>query len=173
MCQMSLVMCHVSCVTCHMSRGTCHVAHVTCHVSLFFLIYFLLDKLVKLVVGGSVINGAMPSSFSEWSWIKQLGANNNQLRCSHLRIFSQLCCPHFKNFVQACIRNFQKVWFTSEKESDLQDIIGYKCLLLSNCSWKGTFSIGDLLCSLKYIFFIIFKLQIHFVFLCYCIAMLC
>ena len=44
---MSHVMCQMSCVTCHMS-------HVTC---------FFLDKVVKLVRGGSVINGATPSIF--------------------------------------------------------------------------------------------------------------
>ena len=44
-----------------MSRVTCHVSHVTCNVSLFFF----LDKVVKLIGGGSVINGAYPSSFFE------------------------------------------------------------------------------------------------------------
>ena len=41
-------MCHVSCVTCHMSRFTCHMSH-----------FFLLDEVLKLVGGGSVINGAI------------------------------------------------------------------------------------------------------------------
>ena len=43
-----------------------HVSHVTCHMSYvqrrnFLYIYFP-DKVVKLVGGGSVINGATPSS---------------------------------------------------------------------------------------------------------------
>ena len=48
---------HVSCVMCHVSRITCHVSHVTCHMSHIFL-----DKVEKLVGGGSVINGASSSS---------------------------------------------------------------------------------------------------------------
>ena len=49
-------------VTCHMSHVTCDVSHVMCHVSnviLFYLFYFF-DKVVKLIFGGSVINGAYP-----------------------------------------------------------------------------------------------------------------
>ena len=48
-------MCHVSFVTCHVSRVTCHLSHVTCQI--FF------NKVVKLVSGGSVINGAYPVYF--------------------------------------------------------------------------------------------------------------
>ena len=51
---MSGVMCHVSHVMCHMSC-------VTCHVSGVIIIYFFLKE-VKLVGGGSFINGATPSS---------------------------------------------------------------------------------------------------------------
>ena len=60
-CDLSCVTCHISCVTCHVSRVTCHMSCVTCH----FFCFFLFDKVVKLVVGGSVINGATPSSFNE------------------------------------------------------------------------------------------------------------
>ena len=54
----SYFMCHVSCVTCHVS-----------HITRFFLIYTYIyifclfkksDKVVELVGGGSVINGAYP-----------------------------------------------------------------------------------------------------------------
>ena len=38
----------------HKSHVTCHVSHVTCHVS--HVIF--LDKMMKLIGGGSVINGA-------------------------------------------------------------------------------------------------------------------
>ena len=50
------IICHMSCVTCQMSFVTCHMSCVTCIVShvLFF------NKVVKLVGGGSVINGAYP-----------------------------------------------------------------------------------------------------------------
>ena len=64
-CQMSRVMCHVSRVTCHVSDVMCHVSGVTCQVSgvscffCFFVVVFL-DKVVELVGGGSVINGAYP-----------------------------------------------------------------------------------------------------------------
>ena len=40
---------------CHMSYVTCHVSHVMCHMS-----HLVLDKVVELVGGGSVINGAYP-----------------------------------------------------------------------------------------------------------------
>ena len=59
------VMCHMSHVKCHMSHVTCHVSHVMCHIShvtIFFIFYFFY-KVVNLVVVGSVINGATPSSF--------------------------------------------------------------------------------------------------------------
>ena len=46
-----------------MSHVMCHVSHVTCHVShvkffVFFCCFFV--KVVKLIGGGSVINGANP-----------------------------------------------------------------------------------------------------------------
>ena len=63
-------MCHVSSVTCHVSPVMCHVSPVTCHLShVIFLFIFLdkkkyplekMDKVVELVGGGSVINGAYP-----------------------------------------------------------------------------------------------------------------
>ena len=37
----------------------CHVSRVTCF---FFFFVFFLDKVVELIGGGSVINGATPSS---------------------------------------------------------------------------------------------------------------
>ena len=52
----SCVMCHVSHVMCHKSRVKCHVSGVTCN---FFSSSFL-DKVVKLIGGGSVINRAYP-----------------------------------------------------------------------------------------------------------------
>ena len=58
MCHVSCVMCHVSCVMCHVSRVTCHVSHITCQDFLF--LFFFSDKVVKLIGGGSVINGAYP-----------------------------------------------------------------------------------------------------------------
>ena len=59
---MSGVVCHVSGVTCQVSRVRCHVSGVTCQVILSsssFLSLFL-EKLLELVGGGSVINGAYP-----------------------------------------------------------------------------------------------------------------
>ena len=60
-------------VMCQISRVICHVLCVTCHVSHFFKTVF--DKVVKLVSGGSVINGATLSSFYKvalfvlyWRW---------------------------------------------------------------------------------------------------------
>ena len=45
-------------VMCNRSQVTCHMSHFTCHVSQFFFV----DKVVKLVGGGSLIHGATPSS---------------------------------------------------------------------------------------------------------------
>ena len=41
-------------------RVRCHMSPVTCHMSLFSFLFLLLDKLVKLVGGGSGINEAYP-----------------------------------------------------------------------------------------------------------------
>ena len=76
---------HMSSVTCHMSYVTCHVSHVTYKkiviIYIFFLYIYPLKqtnknyydkfiflqkyKVVVLVGGGSVINGATPSSLSD------------------------------------------------------------------------------------------------------------
>ena len=66
MCHVSCVTCHVSCVMCHMSHVTCHMSCVMCHMShvtckkIIIKKNFFCDKGVKLVGGGSVINGAYP-----------------------------------------------------------------------------------------------------------------
>ena len=59
------VMGHVSHVTSHMSRFTGHVSHVMCQMSHVMFSSSSLDKVVKLVDGGSVINGATPSSLTK------------------------------------------------------------------------------------------------------------
>ena len=46
-----------------MSDVTCHMSHVTCHVSHVFFLSFLFNEVLKLVGGGSVINGAYPIKF--------------------------------------------------------------------------------------------------------------
>ena len=78
-CHVSCVMCHVSHVTCHMSHVTCHMSHVMCHMSQFFLFFFynifFLDKMVKLICGGSVINGAYPVQFLH-SWEQNIYFKN-------------------------------------------------------------------------------------------------
>ena len=66
---MSHVTCHVSRVTCHVSRVTCHMSRVTCHLFIF-LLFFFLDKVVKLIGGGSVMNGAYPVQFNTAKYIK-------------------------------------------------------------------------------------------------------
>ena len=47
-------------VMCHVSHVMCHILHGACHFLPFFT--FFLDKVVKLVGGRSVINGATLSS---------------------------------------------------------------------------------------------------------------
>ena len=59
-------MCHVSCVMFQLLNVICQVSCVTCICVLIFLFCFVY-KLVKLVGGGSVINGVTPSSFSVMS----------------------------------------------------------------------------------------------------------
>ena len=56
---MSHVMCHVSHVTCHVSHVTSYMSCVMCPMSPFFFV----DKVVKLIGGRSVINGAYPVLF--------------------------------------------------------------------------------------------------------------
>ena len=66
---------HMSCVTCHLSPAMCQVSGFTCKF--------------ELVGGGSVINGATPSSFSEKQYMltghlraqmKRLDAPNTRKR---------------------------------------------------------------------------------------------
>ena len=56
-------MCHVSCILCHVSSVTCQMSHVTCQKNI--------DKVGKPVCGGSVINGATPSSFYDFSLVSK------------------------------------------------------------------------------------------------------
>ena len=62
-------MCHVLCVKCHVSCVTCHVSPLTCNMGKEeeeknylkkTILKQKLDKLVKQVGGGSVINEAYP-----------------------------------------------------------------------------------------------------------------
>ena len=66
----------MSYVTCKVSHAMCHVSHVTCHGQLvpFFLLLFY--KVVDLIGGGSVINGAFPIQF-----IEQLIPLDSRVRC--------------------------------------------------------------------------------------------
>ena len=47
---------HMSLVMCHKSHVMCHMAGVRCQVTGVFIFY----KVVRLVGGGSVMNGAYP-----------------------------------------------------------------------------------------------------------------
>ena len=53
-------MCHVSAVTCHLSPVMCHLSHVKKKLYIYFFLFLQkkLEKVVELVGGGSVINGA-------------------------------------------------------------------------------------------------------------------
>ena len=64
-------------VMCHMSPVMCHLSPVTCCMLLFF--FNGLKKWtngVELVGGGSVINGASPSSFSTGRIYKNINCNH-------------------------------------------------------------------------------------------------
>ena len=68
-------MCHMSGVTRHMSGVMCQVFRV-----IFLILIFFFDKVLELVGGGSVINGAYPDYFKkilrlhDWFRAKQTGA---------------------------------------------------------------------------------------------------
>ena len=74
MCQISRVRCHMSCVTCHMSCVTCHL-------------FFFPDKVVKLISGGSVINGAYHVYLLE-IFINMAGKKCPGVVCSKIRTLS-------------------------------------------------------------------------------------
>ena len=44
-------------VMCQASHVMCQLSHITCHIFVFFCFCSSLDKVIKLVSGGSVING--------------------------------------------------------------------------------------------------------------------
>ena len=52
-------MCHISSVLCQVSGVRCQVSHANVYIYFLFL-----DNVVKLVGGGSVINGATPASLN-------------------------------------------------------------------------------------------------------------
>ena len=54
---------HMSCVMCQVSGVTCQVSRVRCLVSHIFFYFIFFYKVVGLVGGGSVINGAYPVKF--------------------------------------------------------------------------------------------------------------
>ena len=65
--------------------ASCQVSGVRCQVSLFYWYYYffsLFYEVSKLVGGGSVINGAYPSSlfFTTFSYAKRLLASSNQFQ---------------------------------------------------------------------------------------------
>ena len=66
-CNMSLVTCHLSRVTCHVSPVTCQTKNDNFYKQKIKCYFFILKKkdlnLVELDGGGSVNNGASPSSF--------------------------------------------------------------------------------------------------------------
>ena len=80
---MSQVTCHMSHITCPVSRVMCHMIRVTCHMSCVTcnLVLFIFYKVLKLIGGGSVVNGAYPSSFQVKAMLLQkfevvVSANN-------------------------------------------------------------------------------------------------
>ena len=81
-------MCHVSCVRCHMS-------HVMCHMSCVIFLFCFSVQVVKLVRGGSDINGATPSSFGGTMSTR---ASTFLRRISRLNYFPLPCPNHFSLF---------------------------------------------------------------------------
>ena len=76
---------HVSCVTCH------QVSRVRCQVSDNFCFFY---KVVGLVGGGSVINGATPSSFNG-TWLRYIfkgtGSRNIFIGTSSIVVQENYC----------------------------------------------------------------------------------
>ena len=57
---------------CHVSGVTCQMSHVTCHMSNIDIFFY---KVLKLVFGGSLINGAYPVWFLDFSYQKLIEPN--------------------------------------------------------------------------------------------------
>ena len=87
---LSRVRCHMSCVTCQMSRVTCHMSPV-----IYIYIYFL-DKVVKLVREGSVINRAYPVYFL--CSLPRLFKFSSYFRCPLISLFPDLLKSHSRPF---------------------------------------------------------------------------
>ena len=87
MCRMLRVTFNVSHVTCHVPCVTCHMSRVTRHMSQFFFLFS--DKVVKLIGGGSVINGPTLSSLftSGLNSAVQYSARHcSELQAEHIQI---------------------------------------------------------------------------------------
>ena len=109
--------CHMSCVTCPVSRVTCHVSRVMCHMSQFFyfiLFFFCFEKVLKIIGGGSVINGAYPIKFSFF-----------QIKIS-------LCFGVPNNFNFSKIENHKKIIFTPFVVPDNQPLLKFS--FPNNCT---------------------------------------
>ena len=86
-------MCHMSCVTSRVSRDICHVSCVTWQYFFysFLITSFSFYKVVKLVKGGSVINGATLSIFLTNCSMPNFPTHNKSqclVLCTIFRIFS-------------------------------------------------------------------------------------
>ena len=68
----------MSCVTCHMPHVICNMSNFTCHMTrVTYLKKNYLDKVVNLVGGGGVINGAYPVLFSDYHLVYELNSKSS------------------------------------------------------------------------------------------------
>ena len=125
----SHVTCHMSCVTCHLSLVTFHMSHVTFHMSCAHNFSFLfLDKVVKLVVGRSVINGpATPSTFNFANLKCQRRLHNKKIdSLNFFRTNSPVAVKHKNNY--------------HDKVADSKLCITFETWVYSECSlWNVLF----------------------------------
>ena len=97
-------------VTCHVSHVTCHVSRVTCH-NFFSPSY----KVVKLISGGSVINGAYPVQFFFDHLQKFLYLESNYKNTYWRKVMKKEChnLQIWQRKSQKCREKKRKLTFTS------------------------------------------------------------
>ena len=86
-------------VTCHVSRVTCHLSHVTCQI-----IFFFLDKVVKLVREGLLSTGPTPSSFMSCTLV-HLGWGNILQKKTNLKLLAFIveCPKNYEDGLDLCV----------------------------------------------------------------------
>ena len=97
------VICQMKCVPCHMSCVSCHVSHVMCHVYIyiFFFSSSLLDKVVEVVGGGSVIN--VPTLYKiKFLYVRRMQKMSQMTRLENNRFHPNFSLFFIQNLKSVC-----------------------------------------------------------------------